>query len=388
MINSTLAQPFEHNGRSLWRTTFGGAGHVVYGPYVQKTHGVYQVDFELALAEPSDRDIACATLEITCDFGNTVLVAQPVRTTDLTTELRRFSLLVVLRQIRALEFRIAAHNDVCLVLDADPKITRISAILDEPPRDDLPQYRNDLEAFGRDSRRILSNLRPQTVIGYRKVRLGKDADGGYTCIDDFTGFDTAFSFGINDDISWDCDAANRGLKIYQFDHTVSDPAPHDTRMIFAPKRIDRHSGSDTQSLSDLIREHDKRAERPNLILKMDIEGGEWDVFDATPEEELARLGWIVCELHYFQGLAERRHREIVERTLAKLGRRFAAIHVHSNVWGGYTSIANTVISNVVEVTFVNRALYDLRPSDELFPGPLDQSCDSDQPDFYLGTFAY
>lgn len=121
---------------------------------------------------------------------------------------------------------------------------------------------------------------------------------------------------------------------------------------------------------------------------MDIEGGEWDVFDATEEDQLARLAWIVCELHYLQGLAERDHRELIDRCLQKIGRRFAVVHVHSNVWGGYSSLANTVVPNVVEVTFVNRAVYDVTDTVELFPGALDQSCDPEQRDFHLGSFTF
>lgn len=388
MINEAVVQPIRRENRNLWRTVMGGVGHPVYGPYVLKTSGVYQVDFELALFVPRSDDLACATLEVTNAGGDVMLADRAIRVSDLSTELRRFSLLVVLRDNVRLEFRVAAHNNVELLLDGDPQITRVAAILDAPPSSDLAEYRSDLAAFGRDSRDILRHLTPMALGDVGKVRLGRNGDGGYTCIDDFAGYDTAFSFGINDDISWDLDAADRGLTIYQFDHTVTDPAPDDARMVFERKKIAQHSSSETQSLSDLIRRHDKEHDRPNIILKMDIEGGEWGVIDATPENELARLGWIVCELHYFQGLAERGHRELIKRTLQKLSRHFAVVHVHSNIWGGYSNIANTVVPNVLEVTFANRGLYRVLPSSETYPGPLDQSCEPSQPDFYLGTFAF
>lgn len=389
MINDQLAHPVRRDGRDLWRTSPGARGHVVYGPYALKTHGVYRVDFDLALADGDGADdLACATIEITGDYGNIVFAERPIRTSELSTRSRRFSLIAVLYGIHRLEFRIQLTGARELVVEADPMLTRVSAILDEPPRDDLGDLARDLDRFGEDTRRILRRLRPQAARGVAKIRLGKAADGGYNCLDDFAGIDTAFSFGINDDISWDLDAADRGLTIRQFDHTVSDPAPHDPRMIFERKRIDPISGPDTQSLGDLIRRHDSRRDRPNLILKMDIEGGEWDVLDATPEDELGRLAWIVCELHYFQGLAQRRHREQVDRCLDKLARRFATVHVHGNVWGGFSSLANVVVPNVIEVTFANRACYDIVGSDELYPSPLDQCCDPEQPDFYLGSFAF
>lgn len=388
MINESAVQPMLRGSRILWRTLAGGIGHPVYGPYVLKTSGVYQVDFELALFVPRSDDLACATLEVTTAGGDVMLADRAIRVGDLSTELRRFSLLVVLRDNVRLEFRVAVHNDVELLLDGEPQITRVASILDAQPSKDLADYSADLAAFGRDSRDILRPLTPMALRDVGKVRLGRHGDGGYTCIDDFSGYDTAFSFGINDDISWDLDAADRGLTIYQFDHSVIDPAPDDQRMVFERKKISRGTGAETQSLPDLIRRHDKMHERPNIILKMDIEGGEWDVFDNTSEMALSRIGWIVCEFHYLQGLAERDHRELVKRTLRKVSRNFAVVHVHSNVWGGYSNIANTVVPNVIEVTLANRALYSVFPSSETYPGPIDQSCDPSQPDFYLGTFAF
>lgn len=389
MINDRVARPIQRDGRDLWQSIAGGQGHAIYGPYVFRTQGVYQVDFELALAGGNGSDdVACATLDITTNGGNILLADRAIRSSDLSAELRRFSLLTVLRDIHELEFRIHVNGARQLVGTANPVLTRVSAILDVPPRPELGEMGQDLDLFARDTRRILGLLRPHSIADVGKVRLGRELDGGYIGPDDFQGIDTAFSFGINDDISWDLDAADRGLTIYQFDHTVTDPAPHDGRMVFQAKRIDRFTGPESQALGDLIRQHDKGAERPNLVLKMDIEGAEWDVFDATAEKDLARLAWIVCEMHYLQGLAEHHHRAIMDRCLQKIARHFAVVHVHSNVWGGYASLANTVVPNVMEVTFVNRALYELAQGDELFPGPLDRSCDPEQPDFHLGSFAY
>lgn len=390
MINMQVGDISYVPDLDLWRT-FSGApiGHAVYGPYETKTHGVYEVDFRLSLAEEAgERDAVCAVLDVAAQHGGVSLARQAISCSDLGGEPRTFSLLFVLRRIEQLEYRVFVTGAADLLIDGKPTVRRISGILDEEPRRELGLLADDLERCSADTRRILRHLRPYALQGCGKIRMGRENDGGYVCPDDFTGLDTAFSFGINDDISWDRDAADRGLTIYQFDHTVADPAPGDPRMIFEAKRIDAVSGPETQSLGDLVRRHDKGMDRPNLILKMDIEGGEWPVLDATPPEELARLAWIACELHYFQGLAELQHRQMVDRCLTKLGKLFFVAHVHSNVWGGYTSIANVVLPNVIEVLFVNRSLYHADDSLQIFPTPLDQSCDPTQPDFYLSAFAY
>jgi hypothetical protein len=388
MLNYSISDDARLPGRDARRTRIGQSGHVVYGPYRRLTHGVYQVEFELSLTRPAQEGSheVCATVDVTTDFGNRCLVDRPIRQAELSTDARRFALLFVLRDIEVIEYRVHVAGIVELLVGSEPVFTRISGILDQPPGAGLP-FADDPVALARDTRRILGFMTPSALVDHRKIRLGNDADGGYVCIDDLDGVDTAFSFGINDDISWDRAVADRGLMVYQFDHTVTDPAPDDPRMVFEAKRIDVSSGPDSQSLSDLIRRHD-RGGRPNIILKMDIEAWEWNVFDATPEDELARIAWIACELHYFQGLADPRHRALADRCLAKLNRAFAAVHVHANVWGGLCNLANIVFPDTLEVTFANRARYRLTEGRELFPSVLDNSCDPDTPDFYLGNFRF
>lgn len=388
MINEDISDAAVLGGLDARQTRIGQSGHVVFGPYEAITHGVYQVDFTLALAAPQEEDGECAVIDVCSEWGLRSIAAHPIRISDLSTEARTFSLLFVLRQITTLEYRVHSHGTTVLLVASEPVMTRISGVLDEAPQPGFSTALYDPEAFGKDTRRILARLRPHALKDHRKVRLGNPRDGGYVCVDDFAGIDTAFSFGINDDISWDLAAAERGLRVYQFDHTVSDPAPGDPRMVFEPKRIDAHSGPHSQSLSDLVRTHDRGLPRPNIILKMDIEGAEWPVIEATSEEALSRIAWIVCEMHYFQGLAEPHYRNLIDRCLAKLSQGFALVHVHANVWGGISSLGNVMMPNVIEVALANRFVYEVEDTDETFPGPLDQSCDPAQPDLYLGTFRF
>jgi hypothetical protein len=55
------------------------------------------------------------------------------------------------------------------------------------------------------------------------VRMGKKFDGGYVMLDSFNrqNVDAAYSFGIDNDVSWDLDMARRGIDVFMFDHTIS-----------------------------------------------------------------------------------------------------------------------------------------------------------------------
>lgn len=389
MFSPHIGVPISIDGAEGLRVVRGETGHAVYGPYQHMRPGVFRVDYPLALAaaDPGDADAICATIDVSAASGVAVLARQDVTIGELATEPRTFSLTFTLREFRSLEYRVFTQGVTGLVLGG-PRVTRLGDVIEaEAPADPRIDTPDPVEQH-RQVRAVLRLLRPQRVKGFAKVRLGHAGDGGYVCIDDFAGLDAALSFGINDDISWDIDAADRGMTIHQFDHTVEDPAPADPRMVFQRKMIAPESGPDSASLGDLVRVHDRGEARPNMMLKMDIEGGEWPVLDVTDVKDVSRFTQIVCELHYFQGLAEPEYRRSIYDGLSKLHEGYAVVHVHANISGGISNVGNVIFPNVIEVTFANRAVYELEETDELFPGPLDISCDADQPDMYLGSFRF
>src|SRR4030095_15345706 len=63
--------------------------------------------------------------------------------------------------------------------------------------------------------------------------------------------------------------------------------------------------------------------RPDLIIKMDIEGAEWDSLFATPDELLASIPQLAMEMHGFD------NPKIVE-VLRKMKRNFYLVNLHFN----------------------------------------------------------
>lgn len=235
---------------------------------------------------------------------------------------------------------------------------------------------------------ILRLLRPYAVNGFCKARFGSSHDGGYIHLDDFRGVDTAFSFGIEQNASWDVDVAKRGVTVYQFDHTVDAPIAGNPRLIFERKKIAPDAGPESESLLSLINQHDKQNAQPNILLKIDIECGEWAVFDSTPPEMLNRFSQIVGEFHYLQGLSDVHWRRLLARVFKKLSNAYAVVHVHANNYAGFSNVANVIVPNVLEITFANRSIYSFSETDEVFPGPLDIPNDPSHPDIHLGTFRF
>lgn len=238
-----------------------------------------------------------------------------------------------------------------------------------------------------DVLRALRPLRPMTPTGKAKIRLGDAGDGGYVCLDDFEGLACGFSFGVNDNDTWDLQMAQRGLRVLQFDHTVARAPSSHPLLVFHKTRIAAAPAPGCATLPALIAEN-TGAGAPDILLKCDIEGDEWDMIDQCPAETLERCAQILIEFHDLDQLAQERFRARAERVFAKIDASFFLAHVHANNCTPLCNVANIALPSTVEMTFVNRARCGARASDELFPTALDAPNNPSLPDIYLGAFRF
>lgn len=234
---------------------------------------------------------------------------------------------------------------------------------------------------------LLRLLEPEKVDGCAKIRVGTNGDGGYVQLNDLAGISHAFSFGIGSNDDWDLAIAQAGIPVEQFDHSV-ERAPSNHRLLrFHRKMISANATFDRTTVSDLVAAHSKLA-APDLILKMDIENGEWDVFDHTPEAILAKFAQIVCEFHNMSHLTDSTFRERARRVLEKLHEYFAPIHVHGNNCCRMINVCNISLPDFLEVTFASRSRYSFVENNETFPTPLDAPNCPRLPEIILGTFRF
>jgi hypothetical protein len=122
----------------------------------------------------------------------------------------------------------------------------------------------------------------------------------------------------------------------------------------------------------------------NLVLKMDIEGEEWDVLDALEAGVLDRFRQIVCEFHDFRRVVKAEWRNRALRIFNKLNSSHAVVHIHGNNFRPMISIVDILIPDVIELTFVRRRSYKVMDAVTSLPGPLDNPNSPDRLDYYLG----
>jgi hypothetical protein len=207
-------------------------------------------------------------------------------------------------------------------------------------------------------RSILCLLKPRRVVGFDKIRIGANHDGGYVMLDDFGSTSGAFSLGIADEVSWDLAIAGRGIGVQQFDYSISRSPVDHPRFTFSRRKV--------AGIDDIRPRPEKKQ-----LLKIDIEGSEWGFFDEAPSESLACFTQIVGEFHGFSLYYKPEWQLRAFRALQKLNQTHQLIHIHGNNGGGTFWADGILIPDLFELTFVLRSEYRFEDTDESFPGFLD-----------------
>lgn len=217
--------------------------------------------------------------------------------------------------------------------------------------------------------KIRDLCRVRKAEGHQMTRIGARHDGGYVMIDDFKEKDTAYSIGIASEISWDMDMAHRGMQVYCFDHTIQKlPAENKNLHFFKLGLCGRTNLSQGLHTLDTMLALNHHEEKSRMILKIDIEGAEWDFLQRVPCETLSRFSQITMELHH---LTDADSHESILSGLEKINRTHQPVWVHANSAGGVFESGDLQMPELLEVTFANRNEYTLIPSDYDCPTELD-----------------
>lgn len=213
------------------------------------------------------------------------------------------------------------------------------------------------------------------------VRIGGErGDGGYIMVDNFSPQMHAYSVGIGDNVTWDMDLANKGIKVFMYDHTIYHlPQVHNN---FVFHRLGVGTGEHCKPLEDILRENGD-LDNQNLILKMDIEGAEWDVLDRIPDELLNHFMQISLELH---GVCNLERKEQILKILRKLGLSHQTVWVHGNNIDKAEMEDGILIPNLIETTYVRKDICLFEDGACEFPMPLDLPNIPHRKDFILGNW--
>jgi hypothetical protein len=183
------------------------------------------------------------------------------------------------------------------------------------------------------------------------IRLGSLGDGGYLLHNDFSKTDYCLSLGIGDNFSFDLAISDKCKEVWMFDHTIDDPQIKDSNLKFhnvgIAATIQSKFTTMSKILEDIPKEHD-------IILKIDIEGSEWDVLKNLSSSNLIRCKQIVAEFHNLHKIADDHFFDLVSKSLSNLNNSHDLINLHVNNWSSLHLIQGVPVPDVIEVTYIRR----------------------------------
>jgi hypothetical protein len=199
---------------------------------------------------------------------------------------------------------------------------------------------------------LIQRLRPRSCAA-PLIRIGGNADGGYLIPDDLEGIEYCFSPGVNRTADFENELANRGIRSFLADYSVEQPPLSRPEFVFDRKFIAARNDEVFMTLGDWKQKY-LPDYHGDLLLQMDIEGGEYEVFLNATMELLSRFRIIVVELHSLERLFDRFAFSIIKSCFDKLLSCFYVVHAHPNNCRGMIMHHGIGIPDVMEMTLYNR----------------------------------
>jgi hypothetical protein len=218
-------------------------------------------------------------------------------------------------------------------------------------------------------RALFKEIQPIRLANCELKRFGEPHDGGYLMCDNLLGAVRAgYSYGISGYDGWGCDISRKlGIGVHQYDcFNLTRPVCEGGLTNFHGECIAAHpkdeDGRRFDTLGNQIaRNHDFGA---RLVVKMDVEGAEWDSFIHAPDDVLRRIDQLQVEFHGFDQV---RYINAVRR----LKQFFHVAHLH---WNNYACVDDKppFPAWAYEILFVNKRIAQPAPGAHLqLPHALD-----------------
>ena len=203
----------------------------------------------------------------------------------------------------------------------------------------------DLNAF-------IERVRPRQT-DKELIRLGPTGDGGYLVPNDLEGIEACFSPGVDTVSGFEKDCAEMGMRVFMADHSVETPAENHESFSFEKKFVGVTANDQFMTLDAWV----QSALGPSdgdLLVQIDIEGFEYEVFLAMSDELMRRFRIIVAEFHDLHLLRSQPFFRIASRSFDKILQTHVCVHIHPNNRCGSERIGQLEIPRVAEFTFLRK----------------------------------
>lgn len=168
-----------------------------------------------------------------------------------------------------------------------------------------------------------------------------------------------------------------------YDHTINklpfeNPKFHWKKIGLCGKK---NSEQNMKTLNDFIKENGHLKES-NMILKIDVESYEWEVFKYLPYNIFRQFKYIVGEFHFSDPEIE--YYNILKRILIT----HRIFHVHCNNCGEMINLKGLKICQVLEISFIKKEGYKFTKDNNIYPieGLDYQNCGGEDLNYIINLF--
>lgn len=201
--------------------------------------------------------------------------------------------------------------------------------------------------------KVLQRLRPSSDETHL-IRVGGAGDGGYWIPNNLDGIKAVFSPGVGELSEFELFFAERNIPCFMVDASVTGPAQDHPNFHFQPLWLAKETTPDHSiSLSDWVQ---SSAPSGDLVLQIDIEGGEYPVLLTTEDSLLRRFRIIALELHNLTSITSQAGLQLVESLLERLLRTHEIVHSNQNPTCRAITVGATMIPNCAELTLLRKSI--------------------------------
>lgn len=183
------------------------------------------------------------------------------------------------------------------------------------------------------------------------IRLGSANDGGYILADDIAPTDYVVSFGVDVNVDFEKSLTDAGCHADMYDYSVSGPPIELPNSKFFKEKIGIDGG--TTSLSSCL----DKAGNKDIILKIDIEGAEWDVLSTANPKDLSKCRQILVEYHWTNQLQDLSFYTKAVKALKTIRKTHFPVWVHANNNVPLMVLGNSPVPMVFEALYLNKDRY-------------------------------
>ena len=215
-----------------------------------------------------------------------------------------------------------------------------------------PESNNIIEVNNYRIKLLNEIIKPERIKP-KLIRVGSKYDGGYA-LAKYHKNNILISGGIGDNSDFEVDICNKISFGYLFDHTIRTLNLSINNYAFYRKKIViTKSDQYGVNLNDFI----AKINSASLILKLDIEGHEWNVLSQFSTNNLLKFEQILVEFHNLLDIYDTKKFNLYIKVLTKIKNHHKVINVNVNNYGASSMLFGEKISDVFEISFLRNDLY-------------------------------